>query len=217
MSGKTLAWEEIGGDKSRGEYRADGTGTLYSWGTTFERKWEVKGEDQICVTGAPSSQCYIVEKSTSDQNLFRTTDAATGVTVEIRVTGPEGQAVVTGDPEARTKEDGQAAASATELARELSNPNTALASLSFKNQFRWFEGDLPDADDQSSYTLLFQPVLPFPLAKKGTSILWRPAVPFIVDQPVWMIQGKPIFEVAELDFADETGLGDIAMDLAYSM
>jgi len=27
-----MEWEEPGGDRSRGEYRADGTGTLYSWG-----------------------------------------------------------------------------------------------------------------------------------------------------------------------------------------
>lgn len=53
--------------------------------------------------------------------------------------------------------------SADEAARELANPNTALASLTFKNQFRFFEGDLPNAGDQWSYTMLFQPVLPFPL------------------------------------------------------
>ncbi len=32
MSGTKMEWEEPGGDRSRGEYRADGTGTLYSWG-----------------------------------------------------------------------------------------------------------------------------------------------------------------------------------------
>ena len=32
MSDTKMEWEEPGGDKSRGEYRADGTGTLYSWG-----------------------------------------------------------------------------------------------------------------------------------------------------------------------------------------
>lgn len=217
MSGKTLSWKEPDGQISRGEYRADGTGTLYSWGATFERNWEVKGDNQICVTGEPTSQCYTIEKSTSDPALFRATDLTTGLVGEIRITDKEGGAVVTPDPKAKPGKGGPAKASATELAAELSNPNTALASLTFKNQFRWFEGDLPDADDQSSYTLLFQPVLPFPLAKKGTSILWRPAFPFIVDQPVPIIQGNPIFEEAELDFDDETGLGDISMDLAYSM
>lgn len=97
--------------------------------------------------------------------------------------------------------------SADEVARELSNPNTALASLTFKNQFRWFEGDLPNADDQWSYTLLFQPALPFPL-ENGDKIIWRPAVGLIVDQPV--------FESVKQDFDGETGLGDIGFDLVYA-
>lgn len=47
--------------------------------------------------------------------------------------------------------------SADEVARELANPNASLAKLTFKNQFRWYTGDLPHADDQFNYTLLFQP------------------------------------------------------------
>jgi hypothetical protein len=97
--------------------------------------------------------------------------------------------------------------SADEIARELSNPNTALASLNFKNQFRWFEGDLPNADDQSSYMMLFQPVFPFPL-ENGDKIIWRPALPLLVDQP--------IFEPGKLDFDGESGMGDIGFDLAYA-
>jgi len=57
--------------------------------------------------------------------------------------------------------------SADEVAKELANPNSSLASLTFKNQFRWYTGDLPDADDQNNYTLLFQPVFPFPLETKA--------------------------------------------------
>ena len=51
--------------------------------------------------------------------------------------------------------------SADQVAKDLANPNNSLANLTFKNQFRWFKGDLPGADDQNSYTLLFQPVFPF--------------------------------------------------------
>ena len=54
--------------------------------------------------------------------------------------------------------------SADEIAKELANPNASLAKLEFENQFTWYKGDLPDADDQSNYTLLFQPVFPFTLA-----------------------------------------------------
>ncbi|MBW2473072.1 MAG: hypothetical protein JRE56_00615 [Deltaproteobacteria bacterium] len=49
------------------------------------------------------------------------------------------------------------------VARELANPNALLAKLEFENQFYWYKGDLPDADDQSNYTLLFQPIFPFTL------------------------------------------------------
>jgi len=53
--------------------------------------------------------------------------------------------------------------SAEEIAKELANPNNSLASLTFKNQFRWYDGDLPTAGDQFNYTTLFQPVFPFSL------------------------------------------------------
>ena len=66
---------------------------------------------------------------------------------------------------------------------------------------------MPDADSQSSYTLLFQPALPFVLGS-GDKILWRPAVPLVVDQPA--------FNPATGGFGGETGLGDIVFDLAYA-
>ena len=36
--------------------------------------------------------------------------------------------------------------SADAVAKELANPNNSLANLTFKNQFRWYTGDLPNAD-----------------------------------------------------------------------
>jgi len=101
----------------------------------------------------------------------------------------------------------EAASSADDIARELSNPNTPLASLNFKNQFRLFDGDLPNAGDQWNYTMLFQPSLPFAL-DNGDLLLWRPAVPLIVEQSIW--------DSGTLDFDNETGLGDIGFDLAYA-
>jgi len=41
------------------------------------------------------------------------------------------------------------AKSATEIAAELSNPNTAVATLTFKNQIRWFKADLPFSKSNS--------------------------------------------------------------------
>jgi hypothetical protein len=95
--------------------------------------------------------------------------------------------------------------SADEIAKELANPNTPLATLNFKFQFRGFQGDLPKADSQAGTTLLFQPSLPFPL-NNGGLLLFRPAIPLIFDQP--------IFNGA--DFKSESGIGDIVFDLAYA-
>jgi len=97
--------------------------------------------------------------------------------------------------------------SASELAAELSNPNTSVASLTFKLQYRQFEGDLPRADDQHGTMLLFQPSLPFVL-DNGDKILWRPAVPVFLDQPA--------FDPDTGRFDGKAGLGDIAFDLAYA-
>jgi hypothetical protein len=94
-----------------------------------------------------------------------------------------------------------------EIARELSNPNTALASLTLKNQFRWFEGELPHADEQFSYTMLFQPSFPFP-RRNGDKVFFRPAFPLIIDQP--------IFNPKKGDFDSKSGLGDIFFDLSYA-
>ncbi|MGD2019735.1 MAG: hypothetical protein PVJ30_04975 [Thiohalocapsa sp.] len=102
-----------------------------------------------------------------------------------------------------------------EIARELANPNTSLASLKFRNQYRWYKGDLPGADDQSNYTLLFQPVFPFPLAptKNGgkPNVYLRPAIPLVADQPV------PELSDQGLDYNKTTALGDIGFDLAYGV
>jgi hypothetical protein len=105
--------------------------------------------------------------------------------------------------------------STDEVARELANPNTSLASLKFRNQYRWYTGDLPDAGEQSNYTLLFQPVFPFPLAPTASggkaNIFVRPAIPLLADQPVPTLKGTRI------DYEKKTALGDIGFDLAYGV
>ncbi len=105
--------------------------------------------------------------------------------------------------------------SADEIARELANPNNSLASLTFKNQFRWYTGDLPGADDQSNYTLLFQPVFPFsmdPPANGGKANLFvRPAFPLLFDQPV------PGINNDQLEWDGVTALGDIGFDIGYGV
>lgn len=103
--------------------------------------------------------------------------------------------------------------SADEIARELVNPNNSLASLVFRNQFRTYEGTLPNADNQSNYTLLFQPVFPFTLepTKSGgiANLFIRPAIPLLVDQPT--------FDTTTGSFKGVTALGDIGFDIGYGV
>ncbi len=205
MSGVVAERTLPSGELSKGEYNADGTGTLYSWGAQIQRTWKIKGEDQVCITAQRVTNCYRFDRSSTDENLYRATDVATGKIVEFQVTN--GRAIAKADPKDIDQTGSASTPSADELAAELSNPNTAVATLTFKNQFRWFDGDLPDADDQSSYTLLFQPSLPFVLPS-GDKLLWRPAVPVLIDQP--------LFDSESGGFGGESGLGDIAFDLAYA-
>ena len=106
------------------------------------------------------------------------------------------------------------AESAEEVAQKLANPNTPLATLNLKLQYRTFEGDLPGADNQDSTTLLFQPSLPFPL-DNGATVFFRPAIPIILDQSVPIINGQAMLTNNLIDFETETGIGDMAFDLAY--
>jgi hypothetical protein len=95
-----------------------------------------------------------------------------------------------------------------ELARELSNPSTALASINLNFDYQRFQGDLPGAGDQDAWTMLFQPVFPFPQSNDW-NVLFRPAIPIVFDSPV--------FDATRGRFEDSgVELGDIAFDLAYA-
>jgi hypothetical protein len=95
--------------------------------------------------------------------------------------------------------------SADETAKQLANPNTALASLTLKNQWTHWGGSLPGADGLDSQTFLFQPSFPFPVSATDRVFL-RPAFPYLVDQPVVDGSGK---------VRTKSGFGDMGMDLAY--
>jgi len=101
--------------------------------------------------------------------------------------------------------------SADQVAKELANPNNDLAKLAFKNRYTWYDGDLPKADKQDNYSLLFQPVFPFSLGVKpnGNKMVMfaRPAIPVLAAQPV--------FNASQGDFNTYTALGDIGFDWAY--
>lgn len=92
-----------------------------------------------------------------------------------------------------------------ELAKELSNPGAANATLNFKLEFRSFDGTAPGADDQSSTTLTFQPVLPFVL-NNGNNLIFRPAFSYVWGQPAPRTGG----------FSSRDAFGDIPYDVLYS-
>jgi hypothetical protein len=92
-----------------------------------------------------------------------------------------------------------------ELAKELSNPGAANATLNFKFEYRTFKGALPGADDQNSLTATFQPVFPFVLGN-GNNLIFRPAIPYVFGQPVF---GAGAFN-------DQSQFGDLPYDLLYS-
>ena len=105
--------------------------------------------------------------------------------------------------------------STEEVSRRLMNPNTSLASLTFRNQYRWFDGDLPGADKQDNFTFLFQPVFPLVLGETDEGaqrkLFIRPAIPIQVDQPY--LKARP----GGVDFDGASGLGDIGFDVAYGL
>ncbi|MEP1473003.1 MAG: hypothetical protein ABJK20_15010 [Halieaceae bacterium] len=194
------------GVTSVGRYNKDGTGELTVWGETFPRTWRIEGEDQVCITVGQSETCARLEKAVGQEAVYRAVDRASGEVLEFSVLSA-GEPIVMDSNAGNAGNAGSAAEpSAEEVAKSLANPNTPLASQTFKFQYRLFEGDLPDADDQSGTTVLYQPSFPFKL-DNGATVFFRPAFPIILDQPV--------YDGTEGDFDSVSGMGDIGFDLAY--
>ena len=184
-------------------YNSDGSGELKAWGETFKRSWEVKGNDQVCITERKKVVCYSVARDSGDPSRILVTNLGTGEEIEVTTSSQPGKEVAV--ESANTNEGGAAKPSADEMAAALANPNTPLASLTLKFQHRTFEGSLPGANSTSSNTVLFQPALPF-VAGEG-QVFFRPALPYIFDQP--------LYDSGAGMFNEESGFGDLAFDLAY--
>jgi len=134
MSGMKAQRTLPNGSLSRGEYNPDGTGTLFAWGASIPRTWMVKGDDQVCVTAERETICYQFERNSDNENLYRAREIVSGKVTEFQVVN--GKSIASGDPGAIDDSGGAATASAAELAAELSNPNSSVATLTVKNQFR---------------------------------------------------------------------------------
>ena len=180
MSDTVVEAKPMDGVTSTGRYKSDGTGELTVWGETFPRTWRVEGTDQLCINVGQSENCVRLEKAVGQEAVYRATDIKSGEVVEFSVRGAQEPIVV----DSNAGNAGSAAEpSAEEIAKSLANPNTPLASQTFKFQYRLFEGELPDADDQSGTTVLYQPSFPFKL-DIGATLFFRPAFPIVLDQPV---------------------------------
>jgi hypothetical protein len=88
-----------------------------------------------------------------------------------------------------------------EIAKELSNPVTALAAFSNEFQYRSYKGSLPEADQQSGWIYELEASIPIPL-RNGKNFLMSVTIPINLDQPVWETWfGHPIWEV-DRSYAD---------------
>ena len=101
-------------------------------------------------------------------------------------------------------QDDQDTKSNDQIAKELANPNATLGTMAFPIDFTFYNGTLPEANEQFSTTLNFQPSLPIPLAK-GVNLFVRPLIPLIITQPVY---GENDFEQVGFN------LGNISADVA---
>jgi len=118
-----------------------------------------------------------------------------------------------------------------EIAKELSNPVTALATISNDFEYRIYQGSLPGADDDSAYIYTLRPSIPIPLSN-GKNILMRFGIPINGEQPIYEVgQGDDYAEISPFlirqnasiiptdgtfdNYHGHSHLGDIDFDIAY--
>jgi hypothetical protein len=193
-----------GGSMAIANYNADGTGELKAWNDTFEREWKVDDDELICIKIDNRFQCWRIEKNSEKSNEYRGTKVETGESVIFVVTNQEAK-LSAGSP--RTNSGGAAEPSAEEMAQKLANPTNPIMTIGNNFDYVTFQGDLPGAEDESSFRYLFQTVFPFKLADGKGTVFFRPAVPIFFNEPV--PDGLGSFS------SEGTDLGDIGFDLSY--
>ena len=114
-----------------------------------------------------------------------------------------------------------------EIAKELSNPVTALATLSNDLEYRIYQGSLPGADDDTAYIYTLRPSIPIPLSN-GKNILMRFGIPINGEQPIYAVGNEQVspFLIRQNastiptdgtfdNYHGHSHLGDIDFDIAY--
>jgi len=202
FSDSTMTADLPSGGQAIANYNTDGTGNLRAWGDVFERQWRVEGDNQICLDIGRETRCFTIEADASESGTYRSLNVETGEIVIFSVADRE--MTIAAAPASAAGSASEP--SAEEIAAKLANPNTPMASLTFRLQQRTFDGDLPGASNQSGTTLAFQPSFPFAL-ENGDVFFFRPNIPIQFNSP------SP--DPANGGFKEESGLGDIGFDLAY--
>ncbi|MDX1560107.1 MAG: hypothetical protein R3193_14455 [Marinobacter sp.] len=199
ISGATAEIEVEPGRTAIGRYAADGSARIEAWGEVFERTWRVEGEDRVCYTSSDKhTNCFTFEQDLAAPGHYRVRNVSTGEFTRFRLAGDK----LTSESESNP--GGLARPSASEIAAELSNPNTAMGTLNFNIDYTSFDGDLPGAGSRDAARLLFQPSLPYPI-DETRNVFMRPAVPLVIKQDIPTGIGE---------YDDATWeLGDISFDL----
>ncbi|MCK5326773.1 MAG: hypothetical protein KAJ57_12215, partial [Woeseiaceae bacterium] len=192
-----------GGSMAVANYNADGTGELKAWNDIFERQWKVDGDELICIKIDRRFQCWRIDKNTEKPNEYRGTKIETGESVIFTVTDQETElGAGTG-----TSSGGAAEPSAEEMAQKLANPTNPIMTIGNNFDYVTFQGDLPGAEEESSFRYLFQTVFPYKLADGKGTVFFRPAIPIFFNEPV--PDGLGGFS------SEGTDIGDIGFDLSY--
>jgi hypothetical protein len=144
---------------------------------------------------------------TNDPLLYRVTATSTGIISEIRDSGSGDGTVISDSGSVDDNRGSVTAPSAEELAAKLANPANPIMKLGNNFDYVMFDGDLPGADDQSAFRYVFLTVVPFKL-ENGNSLLIRPAIPVMFNEPVPDGMGG---------YTEEgTDIADIGYDVIYS-
>jgi hypothetical protein len=114
-----------------------------------------------------------------------------------------------------------------EIAKELSNPVTSLATINNDFEYRIYQGSLPGADDDTAYIYTLRPSIPIPLSN-GKNILMRFGIPINGEQPIYAIGNEQVspFLIRQNastiptdgtfdNYHGHSHLGDIDFDIAY--
>ena len=109
----------------------------------------------------------------------------------------------------RSPEEGSSSGNA-ELASKLANPSSPVLSLNFFLDTTQYSGSVPGAR-QSSFTITFEPTLPFPTKNNKGNFFLRPAIPAVFSQP--LPEQQPDGSIALS--SQSAAFGNISLDTAF--